>query len=666
MNRALGFWLVMMGLAGISGAACGGDDAAEPVADAVESQDVVDALIPSDVLDLDAVPEASDLEGLDAPEQAFGDPDTFTDDATSVPADAMSWEVVAISDVSVAAKEVSAPLDVDERAKNATSGLVPALDPAAPPRWKVVWQDEFNGPQTWEDPDCYTRAPTCVRYGNWGAEVCPPSANDNLAHLNKCNWNVYNFYCFWGSENSSPPDLGTAFDPEEVTVRGGELVLSAHADPAGPFDCGVKFMDGDFENQTRVCPFRAAGVDSRTNHLLPGMNRLYGRFEVRAKLSTGPGSIPTLWMMHQTWDYGWPYDGEFDLMEQWPDQTDKVKSAYHGGDPADQSHYSDHHHWWAKKDFYPQDGRKDTWHEDYHIWALEWDEHEARFYVDKWLVGITRNGQEVEADGKTYALKLPWNPFYWILFLTINVSNNDNWWENLWGDLDPDPSDFTPQAMHVDYVRVYDRCEDGDVGCVENTLSPWCPNPCQGMGIHTGYGCLVGAAPDKMKAYLIDGGFYYRRSWIAGIFDDTDCEPEHPYVDGKGCHIGDVPSGRSGFVINNSNSLGITAEGRFYLEPVCNSLAGLANCSIPCPIAGTWDGANCFVLDPGPTAEAFVYGGYFYTAEPCPEGSTGYTDGANHCQWMQVPTGTTGFVHEGRFYVEGACQALPFRDATGL
>ncbi|MBA4323348.1 MAG: glycoside hydrolase, partial [Odoribacter sp.] len=43
---------------------------------------------------------------------------------------------------------------------------------------------------------------------------------------------------------------------------------------------------------------------------------LYGRFEIKAKLPSGRGMWPAIWMLPTDWAYGgWPSSGEIDIME---------------------------------------------------------------------------------------------------------------------------------------------------------------------------------------------------------------------------------------------------------------------------------------------------------------------------------------------------------------
>jgi beta-glucanase (GH16 family) len=81
----------------------------------------------------------------------------------------------------------------------------------------------------------------------------------------------------------------------------------------------------------------------------------------------------------------------------------------------------------------------------YHIFTLEWEENEMRWYV----------------DGLLYATQTSWYtnnapypaPFDQRFHIILNVAVGGNWPGN------PDNSTTFPQAMIVDYVRVYKKAE---------------------------------------------------------------------------------------------------------------------------------------------------------------------------------------------------------------
>jgi beta-glucanase (GH16 family) len=82
--------------------------------------------------------------------------------------------------------------------------------------------------------------------------------------------------------------------------------------------------------------------------------------------------------------------------------------------------------------------------DDFHLFAVEWEPNEIRFYVDDHLYA-TRTRADLPPGAK-------WvydHPF----FILLNVAVGGDWPGN------PDTSSTYPQTMLVDYVRVYKRSD---------------------------------------------------------------------------------------------------------------------------------------------------------------------------------------------------------------
>ena len=160
----------------------------------------------------------------------------------------------------------------------------------------------------------------------------------------------------------------------------------------------------------------------------------YGRVEVRAKLPTGVGTWPAIWMLGQNIDepgaywllegYGdtpWPACGEIDIMEHWGHNQNFVQSATHT--PA--SHGATINH---GGQVIP------TASSGFHVYELIWTAEKLIFSVD----GVAHYTYEPEVrDAATWPFDAP-------QYLLLNTA------------IEPtiEPS-FTESTMEVDYVRVY-------------------------------------------------------------------------------------------------------------------------------------------------------------------------------------------------------------------
>jgi beta-glucanase (GH16 family) len=158
----------------------------------------------------------------------------------------------------------------------------------------------------------------------------------------------------------------------------------------------------------------------------------YGKFEARIRIPKGQGMWPAFWMLGDDISAaGWPACGEIDIMENIGREPARVHGTIHG--PG----YSGAHPLGAPYDF-PSGNVAD----DFHVFAVEWEPKEIRFYVDGKLYE-TRTPADLPA-GTRWVFDHPF-------FLILNVAVGGGWPGS------PDASTKFPEQMLVDYVRVYSR-----------------------------------------------------------------------------------------------------------------------------------------------------------------------------------------------------------------
>jgi len=160
----------------------------------------------------------------------------------------------------------------------------------------------------------------------------------------------------------------------------------------------------------------------------------YGKVEVKAKLPTGVGTWPAIWMLGkninedgaywQTQGYGttpWPDCGETDIMEHWGSNQNYVQSAVH----TPSSYGATENHGGQTV------ASAST---DFHIYTLEWTQEKLKFSVD----GNNHYTYKPEVqDSDTW-------PFDADQYLLLNIA------------IQPSIEDsFTESAMEIDYVRIY-------------------------------------------------------------------------------------------------------------------------------------------------------------------------------------------------------------------
>lgn len=156
----------------------------------------------------------------------------------------------------------------------------------------------------------------------------------------------------------------------------------------------------------------------------------YGLFEIRAKLPTGKGTWPAIWMLPTKWNYGnWPRSGEIDIMEHVGYDPGNVHGTVHteafnhikGTQRGDSILIED-----AIGEF--------------HTYAIKWTPDYIEFMVD----GNTYNKFENNHTGPD-----AW-PFDQEFHLILNVAVG-----GMWGGKHGIDDKIWPQQMEVDYVRVY-------------------------------------------------------------------------------------------------------------------------------------------------------------------------------------------------------------------
>ncbi|WP_276499301.1 glycoside hydrolase family 16 protein [Pontibacter litorisediminis] len=182
---------------------------------------------------------------------------------------------------------------------------------------------------------------------------------------------------------------------------------------------------------------KKAGMDY-TSARLVSKNKgdfLYGRFEVRAKLPTGRGTWPAIWMLPTDWAYGgWPKSGEIDIMEHVGYDQNRVHITVHT-EAYNHSKGTQK----GKQEIVP------TASTNFHLYRVDWTPDDIKGYIDDKLIFDYPN------EGTGYQA---W-PFDKRFHLLLNVAVGGDWG----GAQGVDPGVF-PQAMEVDYVRVYKMLEE--------------------------------------------------------------------------------------------------------------------------------------------------------------------------------------------------------------
>ena len=184
-----------------------------------------------------------------------------------------------------------------------------------PIEWELAFEDEFEGDQ-----------------------------------LDRSKWNIDRGdgcpdLCGWGNNEQQ------RYKPDNITVADGILTIQGRQEANGNYTSGRINTKGKFD-------FR------------------YGKVEVSAKLPSGQGTWPAIWMLHSDETiYGpWPRSGEIDIME-----------AFNLGVDGNTAISSTAHYGMGTAPFTGTTSEYDTGiggDMGFRTYTLEWERDKLRFYVD--------------------------------------------------------------------------------------------------------------------------------------------------------------------------------------------------------------------------------------------------------------------------------------------
>lgn len=283
--------------------------------------------------------------------------------------------------------------------------------------WRLVWCDEFNGtaidPKKWD-----------FDIGDGGNLPAGPG---------------------WGNQEKEYYTKRS----ENAHTEGGNLVLSALKD-------GPHYGNG-------VGP----GYDYSSARMVTRGNAdwTYGRFEARAKLPSGQGLWPAIWMLPVDPAYGgWAASGEIDILELKGQAPNIAYGTLHFGNQWNRNEYVGCQYAAPGGDL----------SQDFHVFAVEWDSTAIKFFADgvqyetqlprgapppaSICTGADGSPQPANFNENVTDPKSGWHssggnppaPFDQAFYFILNVAVGGQFV----GDVDPA---VFPQAMTVDYVRVYQR-----------------------------------------------------------------------------------------------------------------------------------------------------------------------------------------------------------------
>ena len=183
------------------------------------------------------------------------------------------------------------------------------------------------------------------------------------------------------------------------------------------------------------CRRESSGVKSFTSGSIQSKNKvafMYGRCEIRAKLTKQKGTWPAFWLMGQSGN--WPNCGELDVFEQ-INGSEWIGGNFHLAKTSSKTISN-------SALVCPEDGTH--WGDAFHRIGIIMTEFECVWYVDDHIfkrMDVRNKTRYPTTDNK-----------YW--YILLNLAFGGNWP----GPLDPNDSsiaDFTSEDFEVDYCRIF-------------------------------------------------------------------------------------------------------------------------------------------------------------------------------------------------------------------
>lgn len=265
----------------------------------------------------------------------------------------------------------------DPKASNENPNKLPPLTPlegcevpTLEDGWVCTWADEFNGDQIDET--------------KWNFEV-----NDYGGGNNELQY----------------------YTKENAQIVNGKLVITAKKED---------YKTRDYTSSRLTTKYKG--------------DFLYGRFIISAKMPSGAGTWPAIWMMPTMNSYGgWPNSGEIDIMEYVGRQPNNVLSTIHTE--------KFNHKIGTQIGYNVNVNNAET---EFHKYEIIWSPGEISTYVDDVKFATFGYSAEFNQDVPYYKAF----PFDQQFFLILNLAIGGG----LGGQVN---NSIFPTAFEIDYVRVY-------------------------------------------------------------------------------------------------------------------------------------------------------------------------------------------------------------------
>lgn len=217
--------------------------------------------------------------------------------------------------------------------------------------------------------------------------------------------------------------------PKNMRLKNGALVLETHFEKFKNIHygkSGTKWI-----KDTKFMPYTSGSVTTIKTKLMH-----FGRLEVRAKVPRTKGIWPAIWLLGKN-KWGWPANGEIDMLENISQQPNTVYATFHMSPDGVSKHDKS----------VGGTIKIPNLSEDFHTYIMEWDKDSIKLMIDDKVI------KTLDINSVKYT-KSEGNPFRTPFYLILNSAVGGTWCEKA-----PNDGKGYPVQFLVDYVRFYQTKE---------------------------------------------------------------------------------------------------------------------------------------------------------------------------------------------------------------
>jgi len=263
-------------------------------------------------------------------------------------------------------------------------------------------------------------------------EVTIPNGLEPLTAVSDCEVAELDggWVCIWADEFSGDAVDETKWNFEINGDGGGNQELQYYIRDNATVSEGILSITAIHENY-----LNKTYTSSRINTKYKG-DFQYVKVVVSAKMPSGVGTWPAIWMMPTLAEYGgWPDSGEIDIMEYVGYEEDVIHSTIHTE--------RFNHTLGTQIGFSTDIENVET---EFHVYELDWYPGHMETYIDGTKTGEF-NYAAAFTSAYAYSECFPFDsPFYLILNLAVGGT---------WGGSEGVDAEAFPTSLQVDYVRIY-------------------------------------------------------------------------------------------------------------------------------------------------------------------------------------------------------------------